>query len=99
MELTWLLHPLRHHRRSALLAAPFPADWLPHVQRLPFYGQLDERGQQRIRDDLRVLVAEKQWEGCGGLVLTDEMKVTIAAMASLLLLNLEHEYFPNVDTI
>ena len=69
------------------------------VQRLPFYRALDDRGQGRIRDDLRVLVAEKDWEGCGGLELTDEIRVTIAAQASLLLLNIEHEYFKGVNTI
>ena len=33
------------------------------------------------------IVAEKDWEGCNGLELTDEIRVTIAAQASLLLLN------------
>ncbi|HEX5052210.1 MAG TPA: M90 family metallopeptidase [Planctomycetota bacterium] len=99
MSFDWLFHPLRHVRRRELLAAPFPAEWLPILQRLPFYRHLDERGQQRLRDDLRVLIAEKQWEGCGGLVLTDEIRVTIAAQASLLLLDIEHEYYADVQAI
>lgn len=99
MLLDWLFGPKRHAARAALLAEPFPAAWLPIVGRLPFYQRLDERGQQRIRDDLRVLVAEKTWEGCGGLQLTDQIQVTIAAQASLLLLNIEHEYFKDVDSI
>ena len=99
MWLDWLFRPRRHEARRELLAEPFPQAWLPLVQRLPFYRALDERGQQRIRDDLRVLVAEKEWEGCGGLEMTDEIKVTIAAQASLLLLNIEHEYFKHVDSI
>jgi MtfA peptidase len=99
MLFDWLFRPSRHEARRELLAEPFPTQWLPHVERLPFYRALDERGQQRIRDDLRVLIAEKDWEGCGGLVLTDEIQVTIAAQASLLLLNIEHEYFKDVQTI
>lgn len=99
MGLDWLFNPLRHIKRRVLLAEPFPAAWLPIVARLPFYGGLDERGQERIRDDLRVLIAEKNWEGCGGLVLTDEIRVTIAAQASLLLLNIEHEFYPDVQSI
>lgn len=95
----WLFDPHRHRARRSLLAGPFPPAWLPFVERLPFYRHLDERGQQRLRDDLRVLVAEKDWEGCGGLELTDEIQVTIAALASLLLLNLEHEYYADVQTI
>lgn len=99
MVLSWLLAPLRQRSRRALLAAPFPPAWLDVLHELPFYRQLDERGQARIRDDLRVLIAEKNWEGCGGLQLTDAMQVTIAAQASLLLLNLEHEYYPGVTSI
>jgi Mlc titration factor MtfA (ptsG expression regulator) len=99
MLFDWLLRPIRHARRANLLAEPFPAEWLPTVERLPFYRSLDERGQQRIRDDLRVLVAEKNWEGCGGLELTDEIRVSIAAQASLLLLNIEHEYYRYVTSI
>lgn len=99
MLFDWLLRPIRHARRASLLAEPFPGEWLPTVERLPFYRSLDERGQQRIRDDLRVLVAEKNWEGCGGLELTDEIRVSIAAQASLLLLNIEHEYYRHVTSI
>ncbi|MCA8966126.1 MAG: zinc-dependent peptidase [Planctomycetes bacterium] len=94
-----MFSPLRHRARRELLAQPFPPAWLPILDGLPFYRSLDERGQQRIRDDLRVLIAEKEWEGCGGLVLTDEILVTIAAQASLLLLAIEHEYFADVRSI
>lgn len=99
MVLSWLLAPRRQRARAALLATPFPPAWLDVLRALPFYRQLDERGQARIRDDLRVLIAEKSWEGCGGLQLTDEMRVTIAAQASLLLLSIEHEYYPGVTSI
>lgn len=99
MLFEWLFGRRRRAARTALLAQPFPAAWLPILHRLPFYGRLDERGQQVLRDDLRVLLAEKDWEGCGGLVLTDEIKVTIAAQASLLLLNRKHEYFRDVGAI
>ena len=47
------------------------------------YALLSEAEQARLRDDLRVFIAEKQWEGCGGLDITDEIKVTIAAQAML----------------
>jgi Mlc titration factor MtfA (ptsG expression regulator) len=99
MLFDWLFRPRRHAARRELLAAAFPAAWAVILDRLPFYRHLDERGQQRIRDDLRVLIAEKNWEGCGGLVLTDEIQVTIAAQASLLLLNIEHDYYADVSSI
>ena len=95
----WLLRPIRHARRASLLEQPFPTQWEPYIARLPFFQALDDRGRGRVRDDLRVLVAEKNWEGCGGFTLTDEVRVTIAAQASLLLLNIEHEYYRHVTSI
>ncbi len=95
----WLLHPLRTWRRGQLLAQPFPPQWLPYVEALPFYRRLDTIGQERLRDHLRVLMAEKNWEGCGGLSLTDEMRVVIAATACLLLLGLQHDYYHDVTSI
>ena len=46
-----------------------------------------------------MLVEEKDWEGCGGLEMTDEIRVTIAAQACLLILNIEHEYYRRVTSI
>lgn len=96
MILSWL----RARRRRKLLATPFPEEWLAYVERNVWqYAGLRPEEQARLRDVLRVLVVEKNWEGCRGLVLTDEMKVTIAAQASLLLLGLEHDYYPRVLSI
>ena len=40
--------------------------------------------QQKLRDTARILVAEKEWEGTGGLMFTYEIKVTVAGHAALL---------------
>jgi len=90
---------LRRRRRAKLLAEPFPDSWLPWLEELPFYAGLDAEERSRLSDILRVIVAEKTWEGCGGLDLTDEMRVVIASQAALLLLSIEHEYYRRVHTI
>jgi Mlc titration factor MtfA (ptsG expression regulator) len=91
---------LERRRRRRLLAAPFPTDWLAHLRHnVAAYELLTEAEQARLRDDLRVFIAEKSWEGCGGLTVTDEIRVSIAAQACLLLLGVEHDYFANVQTI
>ena len=96
MFLTWL----KRRRRRRLLAQPFPDHWAEMVRRNVYhYAFLTERQQAKLRDDLRILVAEKNWEGCGGLLMTDEIKVTIAAQAALLLIGLEGEYFEMVQSI
>lgn len=95
-----ILSLLRRRRRAKLLAAPFPDEWLGYLERnVPLYLRLKPADQARLRDDLRVIVAEKQWEGCGGLAMTDEIKVTIAAHAALLLVGIRHDYFARVMSI
>ena len=96
MVFSWL----RRRRWRRLLSTPFPSDWLPYLQsNVAHYGLLGEAEQAKLRDDLRILIADKTWEGCGGLTVTDEIKVTIAAQASLLLLGMEHDYFSRVRSI
>lgn len=91
---------LRKRRRRQILAQPFPPEWLHYLeQNVLHYRYLSGAEQARLRDDLRILVAEKNWEGCGGLGMTDEIKVTIAAQACLLVLGMEHNYFDRVKSI
>lgn len=75
----------RQWQRKRLLAKPFPAEWEPWlIRNCRHYPRLDAVRQQRLRNDVRMLVAEKHWEGCNGLVVTDEMRVTIAAHAAVM---------------
>ena len=46
-----------------------------------------------------MIASERRFVGCGGLVITDEIKVTIAGQAALLLLGEEGYYFDKVPTI
>jgi Mlc titration factor MtfA (ptsG expression regulator) len=95
-----VLHLLRDRRRRKLLSAPFPAAWEGHLRRnVAHYRWLAVKEQQHLRDLVRVFVAEKHWEGCGGLTLTDEIRVTIAAQACLLVLALPNELYRNVRSI
>ena len=88
------------HRREDIREQPFPEEWLAYLEKnVAHYAYLSASEQKTVRDDLRILMKEKTWEGGGGLELTEEMQVTIAAEASLLLLGLDHEYYPNVESI
>lgn len=87
-------------RRRKLLASPFPAPWLKMLERnVGHYALLPAAEQGRLRDKLRVLVSELRWEGCKGLAVTEEMKVTIAAQASLLLLGDDDYHFDRVPSL
>jgi len=90
----------KRRRRRKLLAQPIPDLWRGWLEaNVAMVSRLSPAERRRIEDDLRVLAAEKHWEGCGGLTLSDEMRVTIAGQAAVLLLNLEHDFFPQVLSI
>ena len=91
---------LRNRRRRKLLAEPFPIRWEPFLRtNVWHYNHLADDEQARLRDITRILIAEKIWEGAAGLYVTEEMKVTIAAQAGLLLLGLDHDYYRRVESI
>jgi len=87
-------------KRELLFALPYPEGWETILfNNIAHYRLLDDQERTILRNDARVLVAEKSWEGCGGLTVSDEMKVTIAAQAALMLLGREHDYFRRVLSI
>ncbi|MCW3061979.1 MAG: mtfA [Capsulimonas sp.] len=91
---------LFQNRRKKLLAEPMPAEWIPYLQRNVWhYHTLSEGERASLHDILRVIIDEKNWEGCKGLVMTPEIQVTIAAQAAILLLGTPHDYFANVEAI
>jgi Mlc titration factor MtfA (ptsG expression regulator) len=63
------------------------------------YRILDDAERAELCAMMQVFLEEKEWEGCGGLELTDEIRVTIAAQACLLQLGLPHDYYRNVESI
>ena len=48
---------------------------------------------------MQVFLDEKRFEGCGGLEITDEIRVTIAAQACVLLLHRETDFYPKLQSI
>lgn len=90
----------RKWRRARLEKQPFPAKWLGVLrERVPYYGLLSPDEQAQLRKLIRVFLAEKNFEGCAGQEITDEIRVTIAAQACLLLLNREHDYYAGLHSI
>jgi Mlc titration factor MtfA (ptsG expression regulator) len=80
---------------------PFPAAWRDILLRtFPLYERLPDPDRDRLDGLIQVFLAEKNIEGCGGLELTDEIRVTIAAQACVLLLHLDHaNYFADLRSI
>src|ERR1700694_855873 len=91
---------LTNRRRGKLRTQPVPSEWRAIVRRnLPVFGRLSADDQRELLGHTQVFLAEKHFEGCGGLELTDEIRVTIAAQACLLLLHRETDYYPRLTSI
>lgn len=88
-------------RRAEILRQPFPPQWREILARnVPALATLDDAERASLEDKVRIFLAEKSIEGCGGLELTDEVRVTIAAQACVLLLHLEgDDVFPTVESV
>ena len=96
-----LVNPvLVKRRRNRLKNRSFPPVWSAIVENnLPIYLLLSPAERKRLQGNIQVFLAEKQFIGCGGLDVTEEMKVIIAAVACLLLLNGRETYFPKLRSI
>jgi len=91
---------LKERKRTKLRAQPFPQFWADIIDpNVPYCAGLNEKDRQELQGHVQVLLAEKHFEGCAGFVITDEVKVTIAAHASFLLLHRDTGYFPRLRTI
>lgn len=96
-----LINPvLVKQRRNHLKSRPFPALWAAIIENnIPIYNRLSPLERRQLQGHIQVFLAGKQFIGCGGLQVTEEMKVIIAAIACLLLLNEQGEYFPKLRSI
>lgn len=90
----------RNAKRRRALATPFPDEWVKILEsNLPPYSKLPAEFQRELQEDMKVFLEDKAFEGCGDLTLTDEIRVTIAAQACMLLLNRKDRCYPRLRTI
>src|SRR5262252_300505 len=91
---------LKSRRRSRMKARPFPNEWLKTIKRnVAFFPRLSASDQEELLGHIQILLAEKNFEGCADQEITDEVRVTIATQACLLLLHRKTDYFPRLLTI
>jgi MtfA peptidase len=85
VALAWYL-PAVAVRRA--VARPFPAEFAAILRRnLAPYQTMPPPLQQQLKRLILQFLAQKKFIGCGGLKINDEMRVTVAAQACLLILN------------
>jgi Mlc titration factor MtfA (ptsG expression regulator) len=90
----------REHRRDKLRLLPFKKQWRKIIgQRMPYFRKMPTHLQLQLKQHIQVFLAEKKFIGRNGVLITDEIRVTIAAQACLLLLNRKTDYYPKLSTI
>jgi Mlc titration factor MtfA (ptsG expression regulator) len=98
----WLVGPqvLAALRRARVRRQPFAPAWRDTLRRrMPAFARLPADVQLQVKKHAQVLLAEKPFIGCAGLVVTDEMRVLVAVQAALLLLNRRAGYFANLRQV
>jgi len=90
----------RRRRREAVFARPLPPEHLAILEsNLPLYRRLPPEHRRALGGLVNVFLEDKVFEGCDGLVVSDEMRVTVAGNACLLLLGGKRRHFPGFRTI
>jgi len=91
---------LRRRKRAKLLAQPVPNELPRALERdVPYYPHLPPPLQGELQQKVRVFLNEKNFEGCGGFVMTDTVRVQVAAYACLLLLQRDTDFYPGLHAV
>ncbi|WP_237058700.1 zinc-dependent peptidase [Microbulbifer sediminum] len=99
--LVWVL-PIywQKWRRSYLRARPLsPSQYRLVQSALPFYSALAPEAQRELCANLSLFLHDKEFVGCDGLRVTDEMRVCVAAWACLLLTGRQNRCYPALRTV
>jgi len=87
-------------KRRWLGQKSFPELWLRIIkENVPFYKSLPDEDKKELLQHILIFISEKHFESCGGLKITDEIRVTIATQACILLLHRKTDYYPGLSSI
>lgn len=90
----------RRRKHELLTARPFPEEWTNILDaNVAFTKRLSEADRKRLEGLVQIFLEEVRFEGCGGLEITDEIRVTIAGQACVLLLHRETSEFSDLEVV
>lgn len=98
LVLVFVVYPRWRLQRA--LRSAFPSHYSKILRRhLAPYRHMPADLQLQLKQKIKQFLHEKTFVGCNGLEVTDEMRVTIAGRACMLLLNRETEVYPRLTHI
>lgn len=91
----------KSYRRWRLLQRHALPDtlWQSTLARLPLLRRLNSAERQQLRTLTTLFLQQKQMNGAGGLLLSTDMRLTIAAQACLLILNLDPDFYDGWEEV
>lgn len=91
---------LRDMHRAKVRDRTFPPENVAIIEKnVAYFAQLSPEDKRELIGHVKVFLDEKHFEGAGGLELSDEIRVTIAAQACVLLLHRDTDYYPGLVSI
>jgi hypothetical protein len=94
MVFSWL------RRRREPSAPAFPPEWEPILARTVLQIRwLDAPSLEKLRRFVALFLVEKRFEGCGGLTISDEMRLAIAGEAGLVTLGFDGACFAGLRSV
>lgn len=97
----WLIVlQLQGTRREQLIQKPLPPEWIRILQdNMPLYSLIPADLKPTLHGCINLFLDEKEFFGCNGLEVTNQMRLTIAGNASVLLLKRENHRYKGFTTI
>ena len=78
----------------------FKNEWKAILQEhLPLYSRFPDELRSCVHEKIARFVTTTYFEGCGGLELTDEMILSVAGQACMLIVNHEGDPYPNLKSV
>jgi Mlc titration factor MtfA (ptsG expression regulator) len=87
-------------RLKQVLARPMPPEFI-HIlsDNIPIYSRMPPHLQEQLHKLVQQFLHQKKFVGCEGLEVSDEVRVTIAGQACLLLLNRPSRVYPALHAV
>lgn len=97
----WLIYVrLKRLRRDKLFSKPLPPEWIKILEdNVPLYSKLPPDLRRELHGCINLFMDEKEFFGCAGLIITDQIRLTIAGNAAVLLLRRSDRRFPGFTSI
>jgi len=100
IAVVWGFKLKRNRFNEKLKNAKFKLDWILILQKnMGLYNRLPDQLRHKLHGLINVFLHDKTFSGFNGLKITDEIRVTIAAQACLLMLNRDEGLYPTLYNI